>query len=153
MTRKSMRSNEMALMLTVLAVLDTGILWVDMSHAYIRRVHGINIRTFSNFSCKMHRWIYMPLSFTKKKNCTSLIRTRTQAFHKHTKLPILALLSILFCNWTVPKYWPAQSCRLHPCRSHTEGHGRHPIRLPRSPANDTCYRHIFEVLHSTVQMK
>ena len=55
MTRKSMRSNTMAMMLTVLAVLDTGILWVDMPRGYLNRVHKIDIRKFSNISCKLHR--------------------------------------------------------------------------------------------------
>ena len=53
----------MALMLTVLAVLDTGILWVDMSHDYLRRIHGIHLRKFSNLSCKMHRYIVILFAF------------------------------------------------------------------------------------------
>ena len=55
MTRKSMRSNTMALMLTVLAVLDTGILWLDMFRNYLKQVHNIDLRSFSNIGCKLHR--------------------------------------------------------------------------------------------------
>ena len=54
-TRKSMRSNTMALMLTVLAVLDTGVLWVDMFREYLKRVYDIDWRLISNFGCKFHR--------------------------------------------------------------------------------------------------
>ena len=45
----------MALMLTVLAVLDTGILWVDMFRNYLKQVHSIDLRSFSNIGCKLHR--------------------------------------------------------------------------------------------------
>ena len=54
MTRKSMRSNTMALMLTALAVVDTLVLWNDMGRTCLRRVYGIDLRTLSNFSCKTH---------------------------------------------------------------------------------------------------
>ena len=55
MTRKSMRSNTMALMLTVLAVVDTLVLWVDMLRQYLKKIHDIDLRTFSSTSCKLHR--------------------------------------------------------------------------------------------------
>ena len=55
MTRKSMRSNTMALMLTVLAVVDTLVLWVDMLRQYLNKIHDIDLRSFSNISCKLHR--------------------------------------------------------------------------------------------------
>ena len=55
MTRRSMRSNTMALMLTVLAVAETGVLWVDMFRNYLNKIHGFDFRTFSNISCKLQR--------------------------------------------------------------------------------------------------
>ena len=54
-TRKSMRSNTIALMLTVLAVVETGVLWVDMFRNYLNKIHGVDFRTFSNMSCKLQR--------------------------------------------------------------------------------------------------
>ena len=55
MTRKSMKSNTMALMLTVLAVVDTLVLWVDLLRQYLNKIHDIDLRSFSNISCKLHR--------------------------------------------------------------------------------------------------
>ena len=45
----------MALMLTVLAVVDTLVLWVDMLRQYLNKIHDIDLRTFSSTSCKLHR--------------------------------------------------------------------------------------------------
>ena len=55
MTQKSMSSNTMALMLTVLGVVDTLVLWVDMFRQYLKKIHDIDLRSFSNTSCKLHR--------------------------------------------------------------------------------------------------
>ena len=64
MTRKSMRSNTMALMLTVLAMVETGVLWVDMlrnynSNSNFPHVTTLNITLFTpqRFKCLVNRII------------------------------------------------------------------------------------------------
>ncbi len=57
MLRKSLRSTVTGFFLLILAVEDTATLWVGLLRHYLLRVHGINLRGFTDFGCKLHNFL------------------------------------------------------------------------------------------------
>lgn len=56
MTRRALRSATVSAMLTLLAAVDTLVLWTDLGRQYLKYVHRVDLRTVSNAACKLHKY-------------------------------------------------------------------------------------------------